>query len=939
MPIPARDIFFAPFRLEAESGRLWNGASELAIRPKTLAVLRHLTEHAGRLVTVADLVQTVWADSHGSAPLVKGCVRELRKLLGDDPAAPRYIETMGRRGYRFIAPIDAVSPASALAWASSHPGSTFVGRRIELEQLASWLDVACAGRRQLVFVSGEPGVGKTTLAGHFLASAVALHDVRVARGQCVEHHGVGEPYLPVLQALARLCRGPGGNRVLDVLGRYAPTWLAQMPPLLSAADREQLLARVAGTDRERMLHEMCDAVEAFAAERPFILWLDDLQWSDPSTIDLMSSLALRAERARLLVLCAYRPAEVVVSGHPLGAARRTLLSSGHAHELALPALSGADVQRYLSLRFLANTFPPALGATMIDITDGNPLFVSSLLDELVARRVLVEEDGIWRLRKRVESLGEVFPPSVRHLIERQVESLADGDRRILEAGSVAGHEFSAGAVAAVLGLDADAVDERLQSLRETANLVNPHGLDSPPERATSGRYVFAHALHARVLYDRLSPARRALLHRRLGEAQEAAWGDRSDEIAAELSLHFERGGVAPCAIRCLRVAAENAARRLAGTEAIAHLTRALGLVDHLARRERPIEELRLQMALGLMLMNSRGRAAEVERAYRRAADLSRRIGNRPELYRTLRGLHRITLIRGDIGRAMTMARKGVAMARQSGDPEERLEAHVALGVTLFYAGRLVPARAALAKGLRLRGDMFADSPAFRMLDHAIVVRAHLCLLAWLLADEPAMLEHLSEMQRQATASGQPLAIAYSHIGSAMLHHLSRDADAVRVHAEALLAVSAEHGFSLLEALARCERGWALAVGSGQESGMEEIRAGSRQWQATGAEFLVPYQLALLCEAQAAVGSLDTALATIEQALVVVDRTGERWWQAELLRLRGDVRAGIALAVRGVCRSRGRRAALASLREATALARRQGARALVHRARESLDRLA
>jgi predicted ATPase len=143
---------------------------------------------------------------------------------------------------------------------------------------------------------------------------------------------------------------------------------------------------------------------------------------------------------------------------------------------------------------------------------------------------------------------------------------------------------------------------------------------------------------------------------------------------------------------------------------------------------------------------------------------------------------------------------------------------------------------------------------------------------------------------------------------------------------------------LLEALARCERGWALAVGSGQESGMEEIRAGSRQWQEKGAEFLVPYQLALLGEAQAAVGSLHAALATIEQALGVVEQTGERWWQPELLRLRGEMRAGIALEAREAHPFRGRRTAVASVRKAAALARRQGAHALVHRAHESLDRL-
>jgi tetratricopeptide (TPR) repeat protein len=538
----------------------------------------------------------------------------------------------------------------------------------------------------------------------------------------------------------------------------------------------------------------------------------------------------------------------------------------------------------------------------------------------------------------VEALGEVLPDSLRHLIERQAERLSDEDQRILEAGSAAGCEFSAGAVAAALGLDADAVDERLQAMTRSARLVDARGLDSPPHRATSGRHAFVHALHQRVLYGRLSPARRARLHRRLGEAQETAWGDRCDEIAAELALHFERGGEAPRAIRFLRVAAENAAQRLAGREAIAHLTGALGLVDRLARRDRPIEELRLQMALGLMLMNSRGYGApEVDRTYGRAADLAGRIENRPGLYRTLRGLHRITLIRGDIDRAMALARKGVAMTRKGAEQEELLEAHLALGVTLFYAGQLAPARAALARGLRLRRAVHPSSPAFRMLDPAIVIRAHLGFLAWLFGEEAEMLEHLAEMRRQASALGQHFSLAYSHIGAAMLHQFARDADAVRADADALLALSTD-GFSLFVALARCSRGWALAVGSGQERGVDEIRAGIEQWQATGAKFLVPYQLGLLCDAQAAVGRQEAALGTVEEALEVVRRTGERWWEAELLRLAGQLRGGLALRARGARRVRGRRAALASLRRAVALARRQGARALVHRARESLDGL-
>jgi tetratricopeptide (TPR) repeat protein len=689
-----------------------------------------------------------------------------------------------------------------------------------------------------------------------------------------------------------------------------------------------------------MLREMCDAVEALAAERPLVLWIDDLHWSDPSTVDLVAALARRAEPARLLLLGTYRPAEVVVSGHPLGPARQSLLASGHARELPLTVLSEADVRQYLARRFPVHEIPPALGAAALAITDGNPLYLSSLLDELVTQRVVAEDDGRWRLRKRVEALGEVLPESLRHLIERQVERLTDEDQRILEAGSAVGREFAAGAVAAALGLEADAVDERLQALGRSAHLVETRGLDSPPHRATSGRYAFVHALHQRVLYGRLPPARRARLHRRLGEAQASAWGDRSDEIAAELALHFERGGDVPRAIRFLRVAAENAARRLAVTEAIAHLTRALGLVDQLARADRPLEELRLQMALGLMLMNSRGHAApEVDRSYRRAADLSARIQNRPELYRTLRGLHRVTLIRGDIGRAMTLARKGVAMARKSGNPEELLEAHLALGVSLFYAGQLTPARAALTRALRLRRSVHPSSPAFRMLDPVIVIHAHLGFLAWLFGEDAEAREQRAEMQRQASTLGQPFSLAYAHIGAGMLDQFARDAGAVRADADALLGLSGEHGFALFVALARCSRGWAHAIDGGDERGVEEIGAGIEQWQAAGARFLVPYQLALLGEAQAAVGRHQAALATFTEALAVVKRTGERWWEPELLRLAGELRGAMARRARGARRARERRTALADLRRAVALARRHGARALAQRARASLDRTA
>ena len=501
--------------------------------------------------------------------------------------------------------------------------------------------------------------------------------------------------------------GAGADHVLDVLGRYAPTWLAQMPPLLSAAERERLLARVAGTNRQRdaardvrrdggrfprSVPSCSGSTTSIGAIRRRSTWI--------------SALALRAERAASLVLATYRPADVVVSGHPLGARGGLCSASGQAHELALGAFPSTDVQRYLALRFPASELPPGARRAVLELTDGNPLFLASLLDELVAERVLAAEDGSWRLRKRVEALGEVFPESLRHLIERQVERLSDEDQRILEAASASGREFSASAVAAALGLDADAVDGRFAGRGAHPCASSRRGVSTRlrTARRAAGIASSTRSISA-VSTGGLSPAGKPACIAGSARQRSPPGATAATRSPPSWRLHFERGGDAPRAIRFLRSAAENAARRLAGTEAVAHSTRAIGLVGQLARREQPVEELRLQRSRS----GCCSRPTKAMRRPRSSAPIGARPisahGSRiaPELYPMLRGLQRFTLVRADLERAMTLARKGVAMARKGGEREDLVEAHLALGVTHFYAGELTSARAAPRAASACRG--------------------------------------------------------------------------------------------------------------------------------------------------------------------------------------------------------------------------------------------
>jgi predicted ATPase len=268
-----------------------------------------------------------------------------------------------------------------------------VGRQAELDQLNGWLAGALNGERQVVFVTGEAGIGKTTVLAALVAHLAGEESLWVGRGQCIEQYGAGEAYLPVLEALGRLSRTPQGERLVALLRQHAPTWLIQMPALLDAAEREALQRAVTGTTQSRMLREMAEALEAITAEMPLVLILEDLQWADYSTVELLAALARRREAARLLVLATYRPVDVLVGQHPLHRVKQELQLHGQCQELALALLQQTAVDDYLAERFAngVGSAPslPGLASLIHRWTEGNPLFMVTLVDELVKQGILV----------------------------------------------------------------------------------------------------------------------------------------------------------------------------------------------------------------------------------------------------------------------------------------------------------------------------------------------------------------------------------------------------------------------------------------------------------------------------------------------------------------------------------------------------------------------
>ena len=596
---------FPPFRLDTVNQCLWRhrdkGADErILLTPKAFAVLRHLVEHAGRLVTHDELLDAVWPNTHIQPQAIKKLVLDLRNSLGDRAKKPLFIETLHRRGYRFIAAVSEGTAVLPAVSAQSARGK-LVGRERELSELGDCLGKALRGERQIVFITGEPGIGKTALAEVFQRqAAVEAPGLRIARGQCVEGYGGKEAYYPMLEALGQLCRGTGGDSVVQILAAQAPTWLVQFPALVKREQREMLQREILGSTRERMLREIGDALEAITSASPMLLVFEDLHWVDYSTLDLISALARRRAPAQLMLIATKRPVDMVIPEHPLKALKQDLLLHQLCREIKLESLSEAEVAEYLGAESSDDKLTEGLAKLIYHHTEGNPLFVVATLDHLTEQGLVFQERGAWKLRVPLEQVALAAPEKLRRMIEAQINNLSDEQRHALDVASVAGAAFSARVCAAAAGVDQENFEDFCEELSRRHHIVCSAGSERLPDGTVSARYEFVHSLYREVFYRRLALRRAARLHQRIGEETETLFSNRLSEAAPQLAHHFEQASDWQRAVKYLRVAAETATRRFASREAMASLQRALELSSKLPEEKRAVSEIEILEKLGMI---------------------------------------------------------------------------------------------------------------------------------------------------------------------------------------------------------------------------------------------------------------------------------------------------------------------------------------------------
>ncbi|MEJ8824922.1 AAA family ATPase [Variovorax humicola] len=906
-------IRFDDFDLDEANARLLRNGNAVALAPTPFNLLCALARQPGALLTKDALLDAVWGHQFVSESVLKTAISDLRMVLGDNPREPRFIETVSRRGYRFIAvPAALASPAPSPAATATatvvavaaglRPSPAFIGRADASARLRQGWDQACSGERAMVWVAGEPGIGKTTLIEHFVTT---LGGIACARGQCVEHYGTGEPYLPVLEALAELCRG---DRTLPALLRtVAPTWLLQLPWLSTAEERETLRRELAGLGPDRMLREMAELLDRYTEQRPLLLVTEDLHWSDRATIQLIDYVARRRGRARLMWLSSFRLAEVIALDHPLNPLRHELRQQRLCQEVVLDPFSETEVADYIAQRSASLARDEAFVRALHERTDGVPLFVSSVITEVMDRTA---DDAAVEARLAAVAVPENLAAIIDHYIAR----LGSEPRALLAAAAVCGVEFRVDTVALALERDVTSVAEACEALvREQVWLAAPRAPEG--DEAAEPPYAFRHALFRQVLYERTAPAARTQLHRKVGAALERERSAGVPVATAELAMHFDRGRQSMTSLRYYAEAAEAALLHFSPASCLSHVERAEALLQQAPQgEERNVLEIVIATLHGAAAFQSLGVGSEARNAFERAYTLLPAMPGHAMRGRLLYGFGYVLSLRGEYAQALAVAQCTEALASGSNDSALKLVACIVHGQVNFLQGRPRAARAWLERGLAAAKALETAATEIYVADTQVTLHGLLAIEFVQRGLVEQALAHAQRSRERARELRHPMTRLDATWRQALFEVRLGNAEGVAALAEEMQALVDE--FSLAQGRTACRwfRGWAQAMRGAPLEGYRLIREAfeenSRLGMRSGASEVLGYAAQALLLA----GDGDGAQIQLQEALQVADELAERVYlpqlwllEADIARAQGRVDAGAASVRRAIEEARAQEA--------------------------------
>lgn len=887
---PESSWSFQSFTFAPRSGCLRNGNAASILLPKDSLVLACLLEHAGSLVAKAELHAQCWPNmAVVGDDVLKTSIRRIRRALGDDHRNPTFIQTVGRRGYTWLLP--AVRLRSGLANgqnSAAPPPLPLIGREREMEHLRRLCVTAQEGGFALVAVTGEAGVGKSVLVESFVA-ALAGQQALILQGAHVESLGPAEPYFGILETLRHLASELGRAELARIFRQVAPMWLAQLPWLVSPEELIRLQASFQGASSQRMQRELLALWHVLAERRPMVLVLEDMHWSDQATVELLSLLPrMRPQPQGLLLITTCRLHERL--DHPFHRVRADLVLRGQCQELLLQPFNLDETAAFLCQRFQVEVAPAGLVAWLMQYTNGNPLFLKTLVGQGEQMGWLAGHENhlIWN-EAMLHDDAVVAPTSLQQLVAHALDQLEPEERHCIETASVAGNTFFTNNLAEVPADEAQ-VESLCVRLVRTTGFLKPAGLLDLDAIGPAPSFAFVHALYHRLIYGQIPYLRRRSLHGIVGRRMEVLWQQRLSEVATTLASHFELAGHYDKAIHYRSMAGGVALSRCAYHEAMAQLEHGLSLLPCLADAAvREQAELSLLLPLGAAALAAKGYASpEVERVYGRAEQLLGRLqgDNRLDV---LCGLGFYHLVKANFAK---VAEYADLIGRESIPGAENMRficQQLLLLLHGFYSGDLVSSQAAYTA---CRQRYASLAPGQRRLVGGIEPGIGATIEAAMvlgLRGYPDQAYHLAQ-EALTMAEQQPsmLMRIWSTAHNGWLRVFLQDYADFEQYVTRVRQLGRETGIEYWNTQSGIMLGWLEIIQHGSEDGLAQINQYLAMHRQIGGELVTSMFYYLLADAHRRLHQNEAAQIAIDEAIALSDRLGERWWLAEMHRLRGII---------------------------------------------------
>jgi class 3 adenylate cyclase/predicted ATPase len=761
--------------------------------------------------------------------------------------------------------------------------TSLIGRAHEIEFLGERWEKAAQGEGQAVLLSGEPGIGKSRLVQEFTEQ---LRHAGVTRMEfhCSPYHQNSALY-PIIDHLHRLLQFAREDlsttkleKLQHVLSRYHFPQADTLPLLASLLslphpEGSPPITFSPQKQKEKTQSALVAWLVEEAAQHPVCTIWEDAHWADPSTLEVLNLIVDQAPTAHLYILLTCRPE----FSPPWG-------NRSHVSKVSLSRLGRSEVETMIEQVTGGKALPPEIVQQIVVKTDGVPLFVEELTKTVIESVGSIESvesigsEGI--LRQLSLQLG--IPATLQDALTARLDRLGPA-KEIAQLGATIGREFDYALLRAVSSLNEEALQAGLKQL-VMAELVYQRGL------VPQAHYLFKHALVQDVAYQSLLKSTRQHYHRKIAQALQERFGEIKETQPELLAHHYTEAGLTEQAVSYWQRAGERAHQRSAYGEAIAHLTKGLELLKTLPDTpERVWQELTLQLVLFDALFAVKGYASpEGEKTVTRAQELCQQLGETPQLFPMLFRLFVFYVNRRELQTARGLAEQLLRLAQSAHDSYLLSVAHMPLGCILYLLGELTSARTHLEQMVALYDPQKHPRPTTGTADYRVNCLSYAAWTLWSLGYPEQAQKRSQEALALAEGLSHPYSLAYALAFAAMFDLLRREEQLARERAEVVITLSTEQGLPQFLAFGTFSHGAALAEQGQVEEGIAQIQQSLVALRATGTENQRTENLARLAAAYGSVGRGEEGLTLLAEALALVDKTGERWYEAELYRLRGEI---------------------------------------------------